>query len=150
MKNMKFPSLVTAGILGTTLASQAAVLYQSDFTGTTVASAGLESVGASGGIWDIDTDNDRLNANLPAGGDRATVRNIGGFQSDDGITLDITFNQTTSSNDFTIGLFDVSTGAWNYGNDFIQDGTANQPYSIALSTDGPLEDANSNNDVLPL
>jgi len=131
------------------VAAQAAdVLYQSDFTGTTVASAGLESSGASGGIWDIDTANDRLNANLPGGGDRATVRNIGGFQSDDGITLDITFNQTMSSNDFTIGLFDVSTGGWNYANDFMQDGTANQPYSIALSTDGPREDANSNVDVL--
>lgn len=131
------------------VAAQAAtILYQSDFTGSTVASAGLESTGASGAIWDIDTVNDRLNANFPGGGDRATVRSIGGFQSDNGITLDITFNQTTSSNDFTIGLFDAGNPAWNYGNDFMQDGTASQPYSIALSTDGPLEDSNSNVDVL--
>lgn len=129
------------------VAAQAAVVYQSDFTGTTVASAELTSTGASGAIWNIDTVNDRLNANFPGGGDRATVRSIGGFQSDGGITLEVTFNQTTSSNDFSIGLFD-STVAWNYGNDFIQDGTANQPYSIALSTDGPRENANSNVDVL--
>ena len=30
----------------------------------------------------------------------------------------------------------------------MQDGTANQPYAIAFSTDGPLEDANGNDDVL--
>ena len=144
----KITSLITAGILGTSLASQAAtIVYQSDFTGYTVGDAGLTSTGASGAIWNIDTVNDDLNANFPGGGDRATVRNIGGWQ-DGSITLDVTFNQTTSSNDFTIGLFDVSTGNWNYGNDFMQDGTANKPYAIAFSTDGPLENANGNDDVL--
>ena len=145
---MKIPSLVTAGILGTTLASQAAtVLYQSDFTGTTLASAGLESTGASGGIWDMDTANGRVKTNFPGGGDRATVRNIVGFQSNDGITLDVTFNQLASTR-FSIGLFDLSTGSWNYGNDFIQDAQFNKAYSIALSTDGALEDANGDKDVL--
>jgi hypothetical protein len=146
----KITSLITAGILGTSLASQAAtIVYQSDFTGSTVGDAGLTSGGASGAIWNIESGN--LNANFPGGGDRATVRNIGGYGLDPGYigyTVDVTFNQTTSSNDFTIGLFDVSTGNWNYGNDFMQDGTTNQPYAIAFSTDGPLENANDNRDVL--
>jgi hypothetical protein len=142
--------LCVAGIAVLMMAavSQAGVLYQSDFTGTTVADAGLTSGGANSGIWNIDTVNDRLNFSAPYSTSRATVKNTGGFQSDHGITLDVTFNQLGSANKFSIGLADVSTGAWNNGNDFIQDNTVNAPYSIALSTDGALEDANGNKDVL--
>ena len=143
----KITSLITAGILGATIASHGAtIVYQSDFTGTTVGEAGLTSTGTASGIWNIDTANDRLNANFPVGNARATVKNIGGFQSDL-LTLDVTFNQLATSAKFSIGLFEIGPD-WNNGNDFIQDSTANKPYSIGFSTDGALEDANGNNDVL--
>ena len=155
----KITSLITAGILGTSLASQGAlVLYQSDFTGTTLADAGLESTGAAGGIWDIDTGNDRLRANLPGGNYRATVNNEndpGGYGLDPGykgFTLDVTFNQLAAADKFSIGLVDANAPNWNFGNDFIQDGHGPggslTPYSFGFSTDGPLENANGDSDVL--
>jgi len=144
----KIHTLTIIASLMAVAAQAATVLYQSDFTGTTVASAGLTSTGASGGIWDIDTLNDRLKANFPGGNDRATVKNTGGFQSTLGITLDVTFNQLATSAKFSIGLVDTGGLAWNNGNDFIQDSTNNKPYSIALSTDGALENANGDKDVL--
>jgi len=124
------------------------LLYQSDFTGTTVASAGLESSNTATGFWTIDTVNDRLKASFANGNSRATVKNTGGgFQSDDGITLEVTFNQLAATVDsFTIGLVDANASAWNNGNDFLN--TAGQPYAIAFQTDGARENANSNVDVL--
>jgi hypothetical protein len=144
----KIHTLTIIASLMAVAAQAATVVYQSNFdTATNLASAGLESVGASGGLWDIDTGNDRLKVNFPGGGDRATVNNTGGWQSDDGFTLDVTFNQVTASSKFSIGLVDAS-GNWNNGDDFIQDSHNTKPYSIGFSTDGALEDANGNKDVL--
>jgi len=141
----KITSLITAGILGTSLASQAAtIVYQSDFTGSTVGDAGLESSGSNSGIWNVDTVNDRLNFSASFSTSRATVNNTVGFQSDL-ITLDVTFNQLGSGTAFTIGLVDADDN-WNNGNDFLD--TFGQPYAIAFQTDGTSENANSNDDVL--
>lgn len=128
-----------------TTASQASiVVYQSDFTGNTVGDAGLESAGASGGIWDIDTGNDRLNANFPSGNDRATVKNTGSWQSDGGFTLNVTFNQHAEATRFTIGLVEASA-TWNQGNDFLNNADV---YSIAFTSDGEMENNNGGKDLL--
>jgi hypothetical protein len=144
----KITSLITAGILGTSLASQAAtIVYQSDFTGSTVGDAGLESSSTNSGIWNIDTVNDRLNFSAPFSTSRATVNNTVGFQSDL-ITLDVTFNQLASANSFSIGLIDANAPAWNTGNNFQDTNTSNRPYAIGFQTDGDQEGANGNDDVL--
>ena len=74
----KIPHLILAGLFGTSLASQAAVLYQSDFTGTTVGDADLEVNGANSGTWNIDTVNDRLRYSAPFSTSRTTVNNTVG------------------------------------------------------------------------
>ena len=128
----------------TTASHAATVVYQSDFTGNTVGDAGLESAGLSGGIWDIDTVNDRLNANFPGGNDRATVKNTGSWQSDGGFTLDVTFNQLAAGTRFSIGLVDASA-TWNQGNDFLNNSDV---YSVAFTSDGEMENSNGDKDLL--
>ena len=130
------------------VAAQCAVLYQSDFTGSTVGDAGLESTGTNSGIWNIDTVNDRLNFSSPYSTSRATVKNTSGWQSADGFTLVVTFNQLATANSFSIGLVDANAGNWNFGNNFQDTNTTNRPYAIGFQTEGAQEDANGNNDVL--
>jgi len=144
----KIPHLILAGLFGTSLASQAAVLYQSDFTGTTVGDADLEVNGANSGTWNIDTVNDRLRYSAPFSTSRTTVNNTVGYGLEPGYkgyTLDVTFNQLGSGTTFTIGLVDADD-TWNWNNDFLD--TVGQPYAIAFQTDGSSENANSNDDVL--
>ena len=133
MKKILCTTVIAAFMSGAVTQAET-VVYQSDFTGADLASAGLESAGASGGIWDIDTVNDRLNANLPGGNDRATVKNTGSWQSDDGFTLDVTFNQLATATRFTIGLADASA-TWNQANDFLN---SEDVYSIAFTSNGEM------------
>lgn len=91
--------------------SQAAVVYQSDFTGAapTLADVGLvKSAGAASGSWVIDANNDRL-AGVGSANSRSNVSTINSWQSDGGFTLDATFRFTdTSPNRFDFGLVDAA------------------------------------------
>ena len=91
--------------------SQAAVVYQSDFTGVapTLADVGLvKSAGAAGGSWIIDATNDQLDG-VGAGNARSNVSTIDSWQSDGGFTLDVTFVWAdTSPTRFDFGLVDAA------------------------------------------
>ena len=110
----KIPHLILAGLFGTTLASQAAVLYQSDFSSptATLASTGLtKSAGAASGSWTIDTTNDQLDG-VGGGNARSNVSTIDSWGLDPGykgFTLDVTFRWTdTSPTRFDFGLVDAA------------------------------------------
>ncbi len=104
-KSMKITSLITAGILGTSLTSQATVLYQSDFTGANLGDAGLTNVGGSGtGDWVLDGTNDRAGFDWKVRNARATLHTAA-FQSDGGFTLDVSFQQDSAApSRFDFGL----------------------------------------------
>jgi hypothetical protein len=109
----KIQHLILAGLLGTTLASQAAgvLVYQSDFTGAapSLADVGLvKSAGAAGGSWVIDATNDQLDG-VGGGNARSNVSTINSWQNDRGFTLDVTFRWTdTSPTRFDFGLVDAA------------------------------------------
>ena len=119
----KIPHLILAGLLGTSISSQAAVVYQSDFTGVapTLADVGLvKSAGAAGGSWVIDATNDQLDG-VGGGNGRSNVSTIDSWGLDPGykgFTVDVTFRFTdTSPNRFDFGLVDAAyaisdSGAW--------------------------------------
>jgi fibronectin-binding autotransporter adhesin len=119
----KIPHLTFAALLTTSLASQAEVLYQSDFTSPTadLTNTGLtKSAGDAGGSWEIDTTNDQLDG-VGGGNARSNVSTIDAFALADGYkgyTLDATFRWTdTSPTRFDFGLVDGNytisrSGAW--------------------------------------
>ena len=92
-------------------AAQAAVVYQSDFTGVapTLADVGLvKSAGAAGGSWAIDATNDQLDG-VGGGNARSNVSTSNSWQSDGGFTMDVTFAWTDSTpNRFDFGLVDAA------------------------------------------
>lgn len=104
----KIPHLILAGMLGTAMTSQAAVLYQSDFTGTTLASTGLTQSGS--GYWAIDDPNDRLKWGS-GGNNRGPAYTISSYGLDPGykgFQLDATFQHSGSHVRFSLGLVDES------------------------------------------
>jgi hypothetical protein len=90
--------------------TQAAVFYQSDFTGSTLASAGLTNVGGSGtGDWVLDGTNDRAGFDWLDRNARATLHTSSSFQSDGGFTLDVSFQQDSfNPSRFGFGLVDAA------------------------------------------
>jgi len=102
------------------VAAQAAVVYQSDFTGVapTLADVGLvKSAGVKSGSWVIDATNDQLDG-VGGGNARSNVSTINSWQSDGGFTMDVTFAWTdTTPTRFDFGLVDAaytisSSSAW--------------------------------------
>ena len=78
------------------VAAQAAVVYQSDFTGSTLASAGMVQGGSSsGGSWAVD--GTKLQG-VGGGNARSHVFTSGAWQSTDGFTLDVTFFVSSANN----------------------------------------------------
>jgi hypothetical protein len=131
----KIPHLILAGILGTSIASQAAVVYQSDFTGADLASAGLASAGGSGGIWSLNTTDDRAQITAAGNPARASLWTSDAFQSEL-LTLDVTFLQTGGSR-FTFGLVDEDYTILG-GNDWLNQAMPNA-YGIGISSAGWFE-----------
>ena len=132
----KIPLLILTGLFGTATA-QAEVLYQSDFTGTTLSSAGLvKSAGAAGGSWGINTAGDFLDG-LGSGNARSNVTTIDSFALADGykgFQLDTTFRTTSGMTRHSFGLVDA-----NYtisgSNDWLNSSLAGA-YGIGFSTAG--------------
>jgi hypothetical protein len=106
---MKIQSLILAVILGTAAASQGAVLYQSDFTGADLASAGLESVVEGGGAWTLNTGTDHAEINDidSVVNTRANLVTTSSWQSTGGFTLDAEFLLTAEPFRFSIGIVDA-------------------------------------------
>ena len=107
----KITHLTFTALLTTSLASQAEVLYQSDFTGTTLSSAGLtKSAGAAGGSWAINDAGDFLDG-LGGGNARSNVTTIDSFALADGykgFQLDTTFRTTGGMTRYSFGLVDAN------------------------------------------
>ena len=104
---IKIPHLIVAGILGTSIASQAAVVYQSDFTGANLGDTGLVSLdGAGTGDWYLNGTDDRAQFDWISRNGRATLHTSDAFQSPL-ITLDVTFLQQTAGSRYSFGIVDA-------------------------------------------
>ena len=132
----KIPLLLLTGLFGTATA-QAEVLYQSDFTGTTLSSAGLvKSSGAAGGSWGINTAGDFLDG-LGGGNARSNVTTIDSFALADGykgFQLDTTFRTTGNMTRYSFGLVDANYTISGSG-DWLNSSLAGA-YGIGFSTAG--------------
>jgi fibronectin-binding autotransporter adhesin len=109
---------ILSAVVGLSLASvsQGEVVYQSDFTGTTLASAGLSIDGAqyrAASQWIIDEAADTVKVSFAGGADRATVYTTNSWQNDDGFTLEVTVYHAADATRFSFGLVDAS---WSVGN----------------------------------
>lgn len=144
---MKFKLAILAGFLATACTtSQAAIVYQSDFTGTTLASAGLvSSAGAAGGSWTLDDPNDRI-IGLGSGNARANVTTTDSWQSDGGFTLDVTFQGTANLVRHSFGIVDAAYTI-SGSNDWLNSGLSGA-YGIGFTTAGELENSIGDMDAL--
>jgi len=124
------------------------VVYQSDFTGTTLADAGLTNEGISSSAnWVHNTTDDRADFDWLVRNARAALYTTSSFQNDLGFTLDVSFQQDSfNMSRFSIGLVD-STFSGSADGDWLNSALPGA-YGIGLSTDGTVEDSNANNDVL--
>ena len=105
----KIQHLILAGLFGTTLASQAAgvVVYQSDFTGADLNSAGLYTQGTNGN-WTLDTDNYWADGVATGSNTRAGLYNTDSWQNDRGMTLDVTWRNSAAMTRYSFGLVDAA------------------------------------------
>jgi hypothetical protein len=137
----KIPHLILAGLFGTTIASQAVVLYQSDFTdpAATLASTGLSATTAAlGGTWTINTTEDRLDG-VGGSNARSSVYTTDSFALSDaptghkGIQLSLTFWGHASLVRHSMGLVDANYGFG--GVDWLNQSAAGA-YGVGFSTAG--------------
>ena len=131
----KIQHLILAGLFGTTLASQAAgvVVYQSDFTGADLNSAGLYTQGTNGN-WTLDTANDWADGVATGFNARAGLYNTDSWQNDRGMTLDVTWRNSAAMTRYSFGLVDA---AWTTsgGVDWLNQSAAGA-YGVGFSTAG--------------
>jgi hypothetical protein len=135
MKKMRWVA-VWVGMMAGTVA-QGDLVYQSDFTGADLASAGLdfEQFDPSSN-WILNTTDDRAQVSFGAGNDRASLYTTDSWQSDDGFTLDVTFNQISAGVRFSFGMVDAAAGV-STGSDWLNSGLSGR-YGIGLATQGEM------------
>jgi hypothetical protein len=114
----------------------ARVLYQSDFTGADLASAGLATSAGANGTWILDTANDVLSGARTGYNPRANVYTIDSWQNDEALTLHVTFNQEISGARYSFGLVDANYTVSSSG-DCFNSGLAGA-YGIGFSASGDL------------
>ena len=147
----KIPHLILAGLFGTAMTSQAAVLYQSDFTGTStdINDYGLtESVGAAGSFpyWVINTTEDRLDGR-GGGNSRANVFTTDSFALSDaptghkGIQLSLTFYGASNLARHSMGLVDGDFNIAGTASDWLNQSLAGA-YGVGFTTAGELGGTN--------
>ena len=109
MKKIRWVVALT-GLMAGALA-RGDLVYQSDFTGADLASAGLdfEQFDASSN-WILNTTDDRAQVSFGAGNDRASLYTSDSWQNDRGFTLDVTFNQLAAGVRFSFGIVDAAAG----------------------------------------
>ena len=86
---------------------QAGVLYQSDFTGADLGSAGLTATAGVNGTWILDAANDQLSGKRTGSSPRSNVYTTESWQYNYGMTLHVTFNQEISGSRHSIGIVDA-------------------------------------------
>ena len=138
-KILKLSSLIAIAITGATISTQATVVYQSDFTGADLASAGLASAASgTGGLWSLNTTDDQAQFGPSSSANsRTSLYTTGsGWQSTDGFTLDVTFNQLAAGTRFSFGIVDA---AWTVSanNDWLNTGQAGA-YGLGFATTGEM------------
>ena len=106
----KIPHLILAGLLGTSITSQGAtVLYQSDFTGADLNSAGLYTQGFNG-YWTLDTANDWADGVQTGSNARAGLYSNNSWTVDGtgykGFQLDVTWRNSAAMARYSFGLVD--------------------------------------------
>ena len=119
--------------------------YQGDFTGTTLASAGLaKSAGTAGGSWAIS--GDKL-IGVGCCNGRASVYTTNSWQNDGGLTLDVTFWGSSALVRHSFGIVDA---AWNVpGDGDWLNSSLTGAYGVGFSTagSGPGDYLGFNNDA---
>lgn len=137
----KIPQIILAGLLGAAMASQGAVVvYQSDFTGADLASAGLATSTGTNGTWTLDAVNDRATGVSTGSNPRANLSTTSaGWQSAGGFTLEVTFNNVSAQTRYSFGIVDaaytISTST-----DYLN-GSVTGAYGIGYSTAGERGDS---------
>lgn len=135
MKNKRL--IVTAvAVLMAVAWAQGSLVYQSDFTGSDLASAGLASSNGVNGTWILDAANDYAIGQRTGSRPRASLFNTGSWQSGGGFTLNVSFNQIASGDRFSFGIVDASFTPGN--KDCLNEGLAGA-YGIGFAADGELE-----------
>jgi len=115
MKRAIIAVLSLVVVLGLAAVSQGDEGYQSDFSGTTLGSAGLEkSAGAAGGSWAVD--GTKL-VGVGGGNARANVYTTDSWQSDSGFILNVTFWGSSAFVRHDFGIVDAdytisASSAW--------------------------------------
>ena len=131
-------ALAVLSVLSLVTVSRGEVVYQSDFTGADLASAGLTNRSSLPAMWVLHTKQERLQVKLHRMNDRASVLTSDSWQSDGGFTLDVTFTQVAAGNRFSIGIvdadWDVSIRGW-------LNESLRGAYGIGFVSDGELESA---------
>ena len=108
------------------------VVYQSDFTGADLASAGLtqEQFDASS-TWILNTTSNRVESDFAGTTDRSTLYTIDSWQNTGGFTLDVTFMHAADGVRFSFGLVDAD---WTVlADDWVDYHSA---YGIGITLDG--------------
>ena len=125
------------GLMAGAMAQADLVVYQSDFTGADLASAGLDvaQFDASSN-WILNTTDDRAEVSFGAGNDRASLYTTDAWQSDGGFTLDVTLNQVNSGVRFSFGIVDAAAGVSD-NSDWLNSGLSGR-YGMGLVTQGEL------------
>jgi fibronectin-binding autotransporter adhesin len=110
-------------------------VYQSVFSGTTLASAGLAvSPAAAGGGWAIDDPSDQL-VGVGGGNARASVYTTGSWQNNGGFKLDVTFWGSSALFRHSFGLVDANFNIAGTSSDWLNQSLAGA-YGIGFSTAG--------------
>jgi hypothetical protein len=147
-KILKLSSLIAIAITGATISTQAAVVYQSDFTGADLASAGLASAASgTGGLWSLNTTDDQAQFSSSSSNSRTSLYTTGsGWQSTDGFTLDVTFNQILTGTRFSFGIVDAD---WTVSAtfDWLNQGRTGA-YGIGFATTGEMASVGGGGDAL--
>jgi autotransporter-associated beta strand protein len=106
MKSAIIGTMSIVVVLGLAAVSQGAEGYQSDFTGSTLASAGMaKSAGAAGGSWAV---NGTKLVGVGGGNARSNVSTIDSWQSDSGFILNVTFEGSAGFVRHDFGIVDAA------------------------------------------
>jgi hypothetical protein len=121
-----------AGLL-TGAVAQGALLYQSDFTGADLASAGLQSsANTAGGSWSLNTTDDRAQFAGTAANSRANLNTINGWTNAAGLQVEVSWLQTAAGTWSEFGLMDANVAIT--GNPPLQNVAAQ--YAIGFAING--------------
>jgi hypothetical protein len=111
-------------------------VYQSDFTGSDLANAGLYTEGGLNGYWTLDTVNNYATGVNTGGNPRAGLYTTDTWSNNNGFTLKVTWRNVASMTRFSLGLLTSSYATTGTLDPFNQ--SASGAYGIGFSAAGEL------------